>query len=168
MAVTQPDPNEQARPARPFALAEPQPEPTPVQLSAAEVAELRAGAALAAKLRADNAALQAEKAVLGLGARVTPAMRHTLQPLLTHLLAQESPTLIQLSEPEPVEIPMADAVLRILAAIPPFESLNLGHVAIDDGPAVDARTADEVALHTRHKITPERAAELRARYQEGD
>jgi hypothetical protein len=144
-------------------------EESPVQLTTTELEQLRSGVALAARLRRENAELQAERAIQKLGSRVTPAMRRDLQPLLSHLMAQEAPTTIKLAVREgdrdvERELALSDIVLRILAAVPEFEALNRGPVATDDGPAADRRTNDEVVLHARHGITPERLEALRARF----
>ncbi|HEX6863747.1 MAG TPA: hypothetical protein VF414_13060 [Thermoanaerobaculia bacterium] len=173
--VTGAAPRKETHMSKPLAPAEPpQEQPAvPEQLSATELQQLRAGVAIANDLRRQNAELKAEKAIERLGARATPAMRKILQPLLAQLMAQEAPTTIKLSQPEGAntvekEVAVADAVLQVLAALPPFEALGLGALATDDGASQDTRSADEVALHSRHKITPERAAELRLKYQEGN
>jgi hypothetical protein len=144
----------------------------PLQLSAGELQQLRAGVVIANDLRKQNAELRAEKAVEKLGARATPAMRRLLQPLLAQLMAQETPTTIKLSQQEggrtvEKEVAVVDAVLQILAALPSFEALGLGAIAADDGPAEDDRTADVTTLHARFGITPERLRQLNAKFNHG-
>lgn len=148
---------------------------TPAAVQLAELEQLRSGVALVAQLRRHNAELQADKAIQQLGARVTPAMRRTLQPLLVHLMAQDAPQTVKLAHSEgssnaavEKDVPLVDAFLNVLAAVPSFEALGRGPLATDDGPAADVRTADEVALHAQNGLTPERVAALRAKYQEGN
>jgi pyruvate/2-oxoglutarate dehydrogenase complex dihydrolipoamide acyltransferase (E2) component len=170
MAVPSPDPapaSPPAQPAQPPAVAAEA--PATVQL-AAELEQLRAGVALVSQLRRQNAELQAEKNIQQLGARVTPAMRRTLQPLLTHLMAQEAPQTIKLSHSEggqtvEKEIAVADAILQILSAVPSFEALNLGELANEDGPPADIRPADVVALHGSHGLTSDRYSQLQSKYR---
>ncbi len=142
-----------------------------VQLSADELRQLREGVAIAGQLRARSAELEADSTIAQLGSRVTPAMRKSLRPLLLHLYAQDKPdTPLKLSvNGAEKDVPLLEVLLSTLRAMPQFEALGLGQVATEeDGPPTDNRSADEIALHSRNGITPERAAQLRAKYQENN
>jgi hypothetical protein len=148
-------------------------EPAAVQLTAAEVEQLRSGVALAAELRRQNAQLQADAAIRALGSRVTPAMKRDLLPLLAHLMAAETPATLKLSVREgdkdvPKDFTVAEVVLRILQAVPEFEALGRGPMAADEGADLEAATGDVAVLYARYSLTPERLTALRARYGGGN
>lgn len=127
----------------------------------AELAALRAqvaeGAqALSAVLR-QRAELDVDRRLAQLGARVTPAMAKLARPLLIELLAERQPATVKL-QADPAkpatEIPIAEQILQILAAVPAVEAMTVGRMADAD-----------LTTRTTGGLTPEREAELEQKYR---
>jgi hypothetical protein len=112
--------------------------------------------ALAAVLR-DRAELEADRRLGQLGDRVTPAMAKLARPLLVELLAERTPRTVrlQVDPAKPAaDVPIAEQILQVLAAVPAIEALTSGRLAETDP-----------APRTNTTLTPEREAELQQKYR---
>jgi hypothetical protein len=126
-----------------------------------ELAALRAqvaeGAQALSTLLRQRAELDVDRRLALLGARITPAMAKLARPLLVELLADRNPATVKLqidpSKPA-TDVPIAEQVLQILAAVPAVEALTAGRMA-DADPAARPPGA----------LTPEREAELEQKYR---
>jgi hypothetical protein len=149
--------------------APPPPADPPATLTLAaetELATLKAqvaeGAQAVAALLRQKAELDVERRLALLGARVTPAMAKLARPLLVELLADRHPATVKLQQADPtkpavdafIEIPIAEHLLQILAAVPAVEALTTGRLADADP-----------ATRTTSSLTPEREAELEQKYR---
>jgi hypothetical protein len=151
--------------ALPRQEAPPMPEPEPVPAStaaAADLAQLRdqvaeGERALLTILR-QRAELQVEQRLSALGNRVTPAMARLATPLLVELLAVKAPPTVHLQDDPakpPATVGIADRVLEVLAACPPFEALTAGSLV----------NPDPAARQVTTQLSAERLAELDRKYQ---
>jgi hypothetical protein len=135
-----------------------EPEPTPPPPPAPAEAELvtlqahtEALQALSTILR-QNAEMSVETRLAKLGARITPAMAKLAKPLLVELLATRTPATVKLQNED---VPIAERILEILAAVPAVEALTAGRLAEEE---------HQAAINLGG-ITEERHRELDAKYQ---
>jgi hypothetical protein len=139
------------------AVDEPEEEDSPGLSPVALRALHRRSSSVLSALLLKNARLEAKERLLELGSRVTPAMRRVAEPLLVALLSQHEAPVVKLATGNAgaKDVPIVDAIVSILKAVPEFEALGQGRLAEEEPEPLPQGTAN---------LSAERLAELDRKY----